>query len=422
MGERESAAADWRAYDRLHNLVALVRENRIVYLNQIGLKLLGLRADQAVGADLGQFFHADYRHLIEMGLEIFVEEEGLISTKFLRHDQTEVDVELWVSHADSGPPPLYLIEARDVSAHLRAARALHDREKRLEGILNTVADGIITINKQGLIESFNPAAEKIFGFTASEVLGKSLKTMIPTPYTGRLDGHTEDELAGDWLQALEAEIETVGQRKDGQEVPLEMAVREMRQGEKVSFTGIVRDITKRKEAERLIRQMAHYDNLTGLPNRYLLGDRLEKALTRARRHKSLLALMFVDLDRFKPINDEFGHAAGDHVLREVGERLRRHVRAMDTVARVGGDEFVVVLEDLADKAGAKRVATKIMESLNTAIDLGRAARSIGASIGLALYPLDAQDLETLTECADKAMYAAKNAGRGVIRFFGDGAL
>jgi diguanylate cyclase (GGDEF)-like protein/PAS domain S-box-containing protein len=413
----EAGLADWGHYDHLHNLVALVRANRIVYLNPMGLRLLGLTREQASGADFAHFFHADYRHLIDMGLEIFVEEQGLISTKFLRRDQAEVDVELWVSRASSEEPPLYLVEARDVSAHLRAARALHDREKRLEGILNTVADGIITINKQGLIESFNPAAEKIFGFSATEVLGKSLKTMIPTPYTGRLDGHTPDELAGDWLRALEAEIEIVGQRKDGQEVPLEMAVREMRQGEKISFTGIVRDITKRKEAERLIRQMAHYDSLTGLPNRYLLGDRLEKALTRARRHKSLLALMFVDLDRFKPINDEFGHAAGDHVLREVAERLRRHVRAMDTVARVGGDEFVVVLEDLVDKAGATRVAKKIMESLSAPIDLGAVERGIGASIGLALYPVDAQELENLTECADKAMYAAKNAGRGVIRFF-----
>jgi diguanylate cyclase (GGDEF)-like protein/PAS domain S-box-containing protein len=406
--------------ERLHNLIAICREDKIAYINQTGAQMLGFsHAAEVIGRPIAGFFHEDYQQFVALGLELFVEEQGVISTKFVRPDGVAVDVEVWVSRLE-GEGSYFLVEARDVSAHLRAARALHEREKRLEGILNTVADGIITVNDQGVIESYNPAAEKIFGFSTAEVLGKSIRTLIPVPYSGRLDGHAPEEVACDWLRNIKTEVEVEGHRKDGNTVPVEMAVREMRHGDNVSFTSIVRDITKRKEAERLIQQMAHYDSLTGLPNRYLLGDRLEKAIRRAQRHREFMALMFVDLDRFKPINDELGHAAGDLVLKEIALRLSAHVRASDTVARVGGDEFVILVEDLLDAKAAELVALKILEALDEPIQLGEQRRTVGASIGIALCPRDGLELSKLTHCADVAMYAAKKAGRGCYRFFQQG--
>lgn len=405
--------------ERLHNMVVICRDEKVIYINETGFKMMGCTdRGQLIGKRIAEFFHSDYQQFAELGLELFAEEKGLISTKFMRLDSGDVDVEIWVSQLTDEAEPTFLLEARDVTAHLKAARALHEREKRLEGIINTVADGIITVNDKGIIESFNPAAEKIFGFSADEVLGKSLRDLIPAPTLERLDGHETTELANEWLKVIGPEQEIVAQRKDGNVIELEMAVRELRQGDQVAFTSIVRDITKRKEAERLIQQMAHYDNLTGLPNRYLFGDRLEKAIQRTQRHHSFMALMFVDLDRFKPINDELGHAAGDTVLKEVAVRLLRHVRATDTVARVGGDEFVIILEELGDAELAGKVAEKILEAFCEPIQLGEHQRTVGASIGISVCPLDGVDLKVITECADEAMYAAKKAGRACYRFYG----
>lgn len=178
------------------------------------------------------------------------------------------------------------------------------------------------------------------------------------------------------------------------------------------------DITALKENEAQIRQLAYYDTLTSLPNRRLLLDRLNRALAQARRFRRALAVMFLDLDRFKQINDTLGHAAGDELLKQVAERLTGCVRAGDTVARAGGDEFVIVLTEVSQPRDAARVAEKVIEACATPATLNGQPLNISVSIGIALYPVEGtDDFDELMIKADMAMYEAKEAGGGVYRFF-----
>lgn len=179
------------------------------------------------------------------------------------------------------------------------------------------------------------------------------------------------------------------------------------------YRGTAKDITERKRIEELIRHMAQYDALTGLPNRALFQDRLGQAIDLARRNDRKLALLYFDLDRFKPVNDQWGHHAGDALLKAVAERTLGLVRKSDTIARLGGDEFAVILQDIGVRANAGRIADKIRDSLARSFSLDDVpeAVSIGASLGIALFPEDAQNGDDLVRKADEAMYAGKHSTR-----------
>ncbi|MBT3238721.1 MAG: diguanylate cyclase [Rhodospirillaceae bacterium] len=396
---------DWSSrlelLEQVHNLIAVCRDDRILYLNSAGAKILGLQKnDRAYNAKLASFFHPDFKDIAALGLDVFAEDETVISVKLLRPDGIEVDAEIWVTRLNFSGETTYLVEAHDITSHMRAARALRSREQRLEGILNTVADGIMSLDDHGNIQSFNPAAEKIFGFTYDEVIGSNVRILMPVPVEG-------DNFGTDWAKTLAPDREVVGQRKDGNTFPMEMAVREMRQGENLSFTSIVRDITARKEAEERVYNLAHFDPLTGLPNRHLLGDRLEESIKRASRSKSEVALMFIDLDKFKVINDNHGHAAGDEALKIVSQRLVTSARRTDTIARVGGDEFVAILEDLHSIDEAELIAQKMIAAISDPMEIKGNECSLGASIGICVYPDHADDIPGLMHCADQAMYVVK---------------
>ena len=199
-------------------------------------------------------------------------------------------------------------------------------------------DGIITISEAGDIEGFNPAAEEIFGYSHQEVMGKNVKMLMPEPdrsvHQGYIDGY---------LQTGQAQIlgvrgrEVTAVRKNGEKFPMELSVSEMVLGGHRYFIGIARDITERKQAETKIAHLAHYDYLTDLPNRALLLDVLNHSVVLAKRNRNKTAVLFLDLDGFKRINDTLGHDAGDLLLKGVSARLKKSIRNSDTVARVGGD-------------------------------------------------------------------------------------
>ena len=180
---------------------------------------------------------------------------------------------------------------------------------------------------------------------------------------------------------------------------------------------ILTDVTERVEAEGRIREIAFYDTLTGLPNRFLLQDRIQQAIALAGRNGSKAAIMFLDLDRFKEINDLHGHDAGDEVLRQVAQRISRFLRKNDTLARLGGDEFVVVLQDIDKPSLAAMVAEKIIELQTHSLPVGDHALTVGTSIGIAIFPDDGRDSETLLKCADIAMYRAKGRGRNTYQYY-----
>jgi diguanylate cyclase (GGDEF)-like protein len=177
------------------------------------------------------------------------------------------------------------------------------------------------------------------------------------------------------------------------------------------------EVELRKEAERQLQRLAFHDSLTGLPNRVLFQDRLNVALAGAARHDDLVAVMYLDLDHFKYVNDTLGHPAGDRLLVEVGQRVSRCLRASDTLARLGGDEFTVILDHLGAVEDARRVAERIVEEVGSAVQLGDETVFVGASIGISFFPRDGRDAESLQKKADLAMYEAKQAGRGQHRIF-----
>jgi diguanylate cyclase (GGDEF)-like protein/PAS domain S-box-containing protein len=278
-------------------------------------------------------------------------------------------------------------------------------------------DGIITINESGDIQGFNPAAEQIFGYEQKEILGRNIKSLLSEP-----DQAEHDAYINLCLQAEQGKLtglrgrEMTAVRKDGTNFPMELSLSKMVLGGHNYFVGIARDITERKLSEQKIAHLAHYDFLTDLPNRALFLNNLERALSLAKRNHYKIATLFLDLDGFKKINDKLGHDAGDQLLQEVAKRLKKTLRASDTVARVGGDEFTFVLNN-ADEDGAAQVARKIISSLSAPFELKSEICHIGGSIGISIYPEDAQTLGHLIAQSDEAMYLAKQNGKNTYRFY-----
>lgn len=287
---------------------------------------------------------------------------------------------------------------------------LEKSQNQLQAIIHNAMDGIITINEAGKIQGFNPAAEHIFGYSQAEILGKNVNILMPDPTLGEQDGSRIMGVSG---------REVVAVRKGGRQFPMEVSISEMVLGGQKYFVGIVRDITERKQAEQKIAHLAHYDYLTDLPNRALFLNRLEHSILLARRNKYKAAVLFLDLDGFKQVNDTLGHETGDLLLQEVAKRLKSIIRESDTVARVGGDEFTFVLNNVESNKDAALVADKIIATLSEPFDLKGQQCRVGGSIGIAMYPDDSDDLDRLVKQADEAMYLAKQSGKNNHKFYPD---
>ena len=268
---------------------------------------------------------------------------------------------------------------------------LRSNEAHLRAVLDNVAEGIVTVDASHRIESFNPAAERIFGYAEAEVIGQDVR-------------HFLDNLNGG---------ETVAHRNGGHAFPIELSVGEMREEGRDEHLLIysVRDITLRKQAEAALEHQALHDSLTDLPNRVLLHDRLKQAIRAAQRDNSSVALLVMDLDRFKEVNDTFGHHIGDLLLQQLGDRLGTVLRASDTIARLGGDEFAVLLPT-ATSEDAKIIADRLLQQLEQPFALSGMQLEIDASIGIALSPDHGIDADTLLRRADVAMYVAKTTNAG----------
>ncbi len=288
----------------------------------------------------------------------------------------------------------------------RIREELEKSQHQLKAIIHHAMDGIITINDADEIQAFNPAAEKIFGYAQQDVLGRSVRMLMPEFF------HEQ----GERLVGMTG-TEVMAIRKNGETFPAELSISEMILSGRHYFIGIVRDITERKAAEQKIMHLAHHDYLTDLPNRALFLDRLEQAIELGKRSGSKIAVLFLDLDGFKLVNDNLGHDMGDLLLQCVALRLADIVRSSDTVARVGGDEFTLVLSQIGEKADASLVAEKIIAALSEPFWLQGEACRIGGSIGIAVFPDDSDDSRILLKHADEAMYWAKQNGKNGYRFY-----
>jgi diguanylate cyclase (GGDEF)-like protein/PAS domain S-box-containing protein len=300
---------------------------------------------------------------------------------------------------------------------VQASRRLVQMESRYRNLLETAPDAIVVINMQSEIVLVNAQFERQFGYKRYELVGQSIKQLIPEGFEQRLAEEAYRGLGLTSDQPDDAGIELVARRKDGSEFPVEIMLSPIENQTENLVTVAIRNISIRKDAETRLRQVAHFDTLTGLPNRRLFQDSLTAAITHATSHGWLVFLLFLDLDHFKEINDQLGHAAGDELLKQVGQRLLSCLHSRDTVGRLGGDEFGVILLAPNDPNLAITVATKIHAVLSEPFELEGHAITTSASIGITVCPTDSPDPDVLVRYADMAMYEAKKSGRNAYRFY-----
>ena len=307
-----------------------------------------------------------------------------------------------------GNPPYFLSSWVDITQRKKAQEELKLRAR----LLDEASESIIVHDVDGRITYANEAAAKKRGFDLNELTGFKVEELI-TPRQRWILTSQMHELLEKGTLVFEAD----NLCKDGSVIPMEVHSQVIDHDGNKMIIDISHDVLDRKKAEKELVYLATHDSLTGLPNRGLMNDRINMALAQAQRYHHKAALMMLDLDRFKNINDEFGHDVGDKLLKAVGERLQSILRKSDTVARVGGDEFFIVLPDIKSAIDISRVAEKLIKLFKKPFKVDEQKLHLTTSIGIAVYPENGSDVDNLTRVADKSMYAAKEKGRDTYSFY-----
>jgi diguanylate cyclase (GGDEF)-like protein/PAS domain S-box-containing protein len=292
--------------------------------------------------------------------------------------------------------------------------------ERAQVTLNSIGDAVLSTDVSGNVTYLNAVAEAMTGWPLAEAAGRPLEEIFHI-----IDGATRKPsenpmaLAVRQNRAVNLTANCILIRRDGHESPIEDCAAPIhdRHGRTTGAVIVFHDVSAARQVSAQLAHLAQHDFLTDLPNRLLLLDRLQHAISWARRRGGQVAVLFLDLDRFKRINDSLGHGVGDRLLQEVAARLRRSVRRSDTIGRLGGDEFVVVLSEVATLENAGTSAAKLLSALAVPCPIGSDRLQVAASIGISVYPDDAEDADTLLGYADTAMYHAKQDGRNTYRFF-----
>ncbi|TAK40956.1 MAG: PAS domain S-box protein [Betaproteobacteria bacterium] len=387
---------------------------RLLRVNRSLCAILGYCGPELVGRTVKELSHPEDRDKSDAA-RARVRSGELQSTRlqqrYLRKDGATVWVDLTVALVrDAEGQALYEIAVIDDDTERKNAEAaLHESAEKLRLFADNVPAMTVSWDEHLHCGFANKLFTEFFGLAAEDIVGKHVREVLGEAVYREIEGHLVKALQGHAVT-----YERIGRLRSGESRYLEVKLLPHigEQGKVLGCFSVTTDITEHKLAAERIQRVAHHDSLTGLPNRLLFNDRLAQALSLAKRNSRQFALLYLDLDRFKPVNDALGHAAGDELLKCVATRIQREVRASDTVARVGGDEFTVILHDIARREDAETVAGKIRAALTTPFQLGsrKQAVDIGTSIGIAVYPADAQDADALISMADAAMYRAKQAG------------
>lgn len=345
------------------------------------------------GMEIGACFTAEYRMLARDGRTVWFHEQA----------RTVRDVD--------GTPLMRQGMMQDVTERHESEVAL----RQAAAVFRSTTEGVMITDAEGNIVDVNEAFCGITGYPRGEAIGRNPRFL----QSGRHDPSFYQSLWTELYQAGAWRGEIWNRRKDGEVYPGWLTISTVRddKGDIGNYVGVISDISAIKRSQEQLDFLAHHDPLTRLPNRLLFNARLSHALERARRGDGQLAVLFLDLDQFKAINDSMGHAVGDQLLQEVAHRLQDQLREEDTLARIGGDEFLVVLERLGDRRDAGNVAHKLIECLATPFLLQDQDLYVSTSIGVSLYPGDGHDVDNLVKNADAAMYRAKDQGRNNYQFY-----
>jgi diguanylate cyclase (GGDEF)-like protein/PAS domain S-box-containing protein len=405
-------------FDATTDLVATADSNKkIIHINRAGQKMLGLeKSDVENSINLLNMYSESERNFIDSQALPNALKDGIWSGETvifskLTNQETPVSQVIIAHKNDLGQVEFFSTIARDITDLKKAEKALTMFAK----VFESTQEGMMITDEYNQIQNINPAFTAITGYFLEEIIGKNPSFL----QSGRHEKTFYQELWRSVNTFGKWQGEIWNRRKNGEVYPEWLTISTIKddKGKVTNHVAIFSDITSVKMTEKRLTHLAHHDGLTGLPNRLLFNDRLDQAIIKSYRDSSSVAVVFIDLDRFKPVNDTFGHRIGDLLLQAVAERLRGCVREEDTIARLGGDEFTIILEDISSPQDAAKIATKILGTLSMPFLIEGHKLHIGASIGISVFPLDGQDRETLIKHADKAMYKIKNSGRNGFLFY-----
>jgi diguanylate cyclase (GGDEF)-like protein/PAS domain S-box-containing protein len=433
--------------DSLHELESLrterkVAEQELREREEIYSTLVNQAADAIVLIDGDTLGFAEFNAVAHEGLGYTREEFSKMTLTDLQAVKKHAEVHQMVKqHLDKGGNNLLEVSHQRKDGSVRMTQVssrsvkIHDKRyllaiwsditerkkaeeqiKLAASVFHDAREGILITDAKGTVINVNRAFAEITGFQNDEIIGK-------TPRVIKSGRHEREFYTKLWQQLLQTEHwsgEVWNRRKSGEVYPEQLSISAVKDagGKTTHYVGIFTDITELKQQQEQIERLAYFDALTRLPNRVLLADRMQQALSRADRLNRIVAVCYLDLDGFKPINDRYGHKEGDGVLVEISRRLQDFIRNEDTVARLGGDEFVLLLTDLSDQDGSEPILSRLLEIVTKPCELQNGAKvSVSASIGVTFYPTDHNDSDVLLRHADQAMYQAKQLGRNRMHHF-----
>ena len=402
------------AMDVSADLIMLVDPVTLLYIdaNDSACRALGYSLAELMALGPADIFSVSREKLAKTYAALIAGDlkDAAIQGVYRCRDGTRIHVESVRRAVPSGQGYVVVSVARDITARMQDEELL----RRFRAAMDATSDAIYLTDRASMrYLDCNEAACRMVGCTREELIARGPADVLGLPVE-ELARTFDSVIAGG--PATEP-VELLRPRKDGTQAWVELQRRAQRSVDGWTIISVVRDITERKKLEERLLQQANYDSLTQLPNRALSYDRLSQALIQAKRKSVNAGVLFIDLDRFKAVNDTHGHGAGDELLRQVAQRITHCIRAGDTVGRLGGDEFVVVLPEIADAKDSGLIARKAIDSLAAPFDLGGLEVSISASIGIASFPDDGDTVEQLIRNADTAMFGAKESGRNASRFF-----
>jgi diguanylate cyclase (GGDEF)-like protein/PAS domain S-box-containing protein len=411
---------EWKRAEHLYATLAekspigifIIQDDHFQWVNPRFEESVGYKAHEILGLPSLSFVHADDRQLVRMRAVAMLRGENILPYEY-RIITKKKDI-LWymetVTSINFNGRRATLGNQMDITRQKMAEDALRQSEERSHTILDTIADAYYETDLAGNTLMFNDAYLKLLGYTNEETQGINYRQYVDKK-SANIAFRIFHQVfkTGKPVKKIEWEINT----KKGEKKNMELSVTLVRDvhGKPQGFRGIISDITERHKMDEMIRQQAFYDYLTALPNRTLFYDRLHMGIKRARRDKKMIAVIILDLDRFKEVNDNWGHATGDALLRAVAQRLQEMVRDTDTIARYGGDEFTFILPSINRKEDALLIARKIIKSFKEPFQLAVCNLAVTSSLGMAIYPTHSDDIDTLMKKADTAMYRAKARGR-----------